>query len=127
MLLVPLNSLKDRTIKRVNISSSQVRQIERKTVREREGEREEKATKMPKPSPNMIRMLIIKKVQQKPNNFYCFDKCYGGENAESRNRDARSRGLGSDIFQEFRVLFMFVQLICIPLMSRPVAHSQKIC
>jgi len=42
MLLVPLNSLKDRTIKRVNISSSQVRQKERKTVREREGERERK-------------------------------------------------------------------------------------
>jgi len=35
MLLVPLNSLKDRTIKRVNISSSQVRQKERRIVRER--------------------------------------------------------------------------------------------
>jgi len=40
MLLVPLNSLKDRTIKRVNISSSQVRQKERKIMREkRERER----------------------------------------------------------------------------------------
>lgn len=78
---------------------------------------------MAKPSASMIRMLIKKRSKQKPNNFYCFDKC-------RRDRGGRRRGAQGcrnyDIFREFRVLFMFVQLICIPLMSRPLIHRKYV-
>lgn len=78
---------------------------------------------MAKPSASMIRMLIKKRSKQKPNNFYCFDKCRRDQGGKRRGAQA---GRNYDIFQEFRVLFMFVQLICIPLMSRPLIHGKYV-
>lgn len=52
--------------------------------REREGENEQGSWR----SPSMIRMLITEKrsQKQKPNNFYCFDKC---QKETGREREGR--------------------------------------